>query len=113
MESHTLHSFVSGFCGITLSVSLIHTAVCTASSFFMAVYYSIVCVLIPYFCACYWFSGGSVLKKLPAVQEPQEMQVHFLGQEDPVEEGMATHSRILAWRIPWTAEPGGLQSMGS
>ena len=110
MESHTLHSFVSGFCGITLSVSLIHTAVCTASSFFMAVYYSIVCVLIPYFCACYWFSGGSVLKKLPAVRETR---VRSLGWEYPLENEMATHSRILAWRIPWTAEPGGLQSMGS
>ena len=41
------------------------------------------------------------------------MQVQFLGQEDPLEEGMATHSSILAWRIPWTEEPGGLQSMGS
>ena len=36
-----------------------------------------------------------------------------LGQEDPLEKGMATHSNILAWRIPWTEEPGGLQSMGS
>ena len=41
------------------------------------------------------------------------MQVRFLGQEDPLEEGMATHSSILAWRIPWTEEPGGLQSKGS
>ena len=41
------------------------------------------------------------------------MQVRFLGQEDPLEEGMATHSNILAWRIPWTEEPGGLQSIGS
>ena len=37
------------------------------------------------------------------------MQVQFLGQKDPLEEGMATHSSILAWRIPWTQEPGGLQ----
>ena len=37
----------------------------------------------------------------------------FLGQEDPLEEGMATHSSILAWEIPWTEEPGGLQSVGS
>ena len=37
----------------------------------------------------------------------------FLGWEDPLEEGMATHSGILAWKIPWTEEPGGLQSMGS
>ena len=41
----------------------------------------------------------------------QETWVQFLGQEDPLEEGMATHSSILAWRIPWTEEPGGLQSM--
>ena len=41
------------------------------------------------------------------------MQVRSLGQEDPLEEGMATHSSILAWRIPWTEEPGGLQSVGS
>ena len=40
------------------------------------------------------------------------MQVQFLGQEDPLEEGMATHSSILAWKIPWTEKPGGLQSMG-
>ena len=43
----------------------------------------------------------------------QEMHIQTLGQEDPLEEGMATHSRILAWRIPRTEEPGGLQSMGS
>ena len=46
------------------------------------------------------------------MQETQEIQVQFLGQEDPLEKGMATHSSILAWRIPWTEEPGGLQSMG-
>ena len=40
------------------------------------------------------------------------MQVRSLGREDPLEEGMATHSSILAWRIPWTVEPGGLQSTG-
>ena len=43
----------------------------------------------------------------------QETWVGTLGQEDPLEEKMATHSSILAWRIPWTEEPGGLQSMGS
>ena len=42
----------------------------------------------------------------------QETQVQSLGQEDPLEEEMATHSSILAWRIPWTEEPGRLQSMG-
>ena len=43
----------------------------------------------------------------------QETSVHSLGQEDPLEKRMATHSSIVAWRIPWTEEPGGLQSMGS
>ena len=43
----------------------------------------------------------------------QETQVRSLGQEDPREKGMATHSSILAWKIPWTEEPGRLQSMGS
>ena len=56
--------------------------------------------------------GGSVVKKSPAMQEPQEMWVQSLGWEDPLEKGMATHSSILAWRIPWTEEPGRLQSMG-
>ena len=46
-------------------------------------------------------------------QETQEMQVQSLGQEDLVEEQMATYSSILAWRIPWMEEPGGLQSMRS
>ena len=50
-----------------------------------------------------------MVKNLPALQETQ---VQSLGQEDPLEEEMATHSSILAWRIPWTEEPGGLQSMG-
>ena len=45
--------------------------------------------------------------------EIQETQVPSLGQEDPLEKGMATHSRILAWQIPWIEKPGGLQSMGS
>ena len=43
----------------------------------------------------------------------QETRVESLGQEEPLEKGMATHSSILAWRIPWTEEPGGLQSMES
>ena len=50
--------------------------------------------------------------KNPAMQEAQEMPVPFLYPEDPLEKGMATHSSILAWRIPWTEESGGLQSMG-
>ena len=47
------------------------------------------------------------------MQEAQEMWVWPLGQEDPLEEGMTTHSSILAWRIQWTEESGGLQSRGS
>ena len=50
------------------------------------------------------------IKCLPAMQETR---VRSLGGEDPLEEGMATHSSILAWRIPWTEGPGGLQPMGS
>ena len=46
------------------------------------------------------------------MHETQEMQVQSLGQEDPLEKEMTTHSSILAWEIPWTEEPGGLQSMG-
>ena len=46
------------------------------------------------------------------MQEIKEMWVWYLGREDPLEEEMATHSNILAWRIPWTEEPGGLQSIG-
>ena len=54
------------------------------------------------------FSSGSAVKNTPAIQE---MKVQFLIQEDPREKEMATHSIILAWEIPWTEEPGRLQSM--
>ena len=54
-----------------------------------------------------------MIKNLPAVQEMQETQVQSLGQEEPLEEGMAIHSSILAWEIPWTEEPGRLWSVGS
>ena len=54
-----------------------------------------------------------VVKNLPASAGDIRMQVLSLGREDPLEEGMATHSSILAWKIPWTEKPGGLQSMGS
>ena len=63
-----------------------------------------------------WLSPGllglvaQMIWNLPAMQETQ---VPSLGWEDPLEEGIATHSRILAWRISWTEEPGGLQFMGS
>ena len=52
---------------------------------------------------------AQLIKNLPAMQETW---VHSLGQEDPLEKGMATHSSIFARRIPWTEEPGGLQSVG-
>ena len=52
---------------------------------------------------------AQIVRNLPAVQETQ---VQSLGQEDPLEKGMATHSSILPWRIPWTGKPGRLQSMG-
>ena len=55
------------------------------------------------------FPGGSVVKNMPTKQETQAQSVVW---DDPLEEGMATHSRILAWRIPWTKEPGRLHSMG-
>ena len=51
------------------------------------------------------FPGGSAVKNLPAMQEPQETWVWSLGREDPLEEGMSTHSSIIAWRIPWTGNP--------
>ena len=51
-----------------------------------------------------------MVKNLPAMQETQ---VQSLGSEDPLEKGITTHSSILAWRIPWTEDPGGLHSMGS
>ena len=55
------------------------------------------------------FPGGSTVRNSPAVQETW---IQSQGQEDPLEKEMATHSNILAWRIPWTKEPGGLQSIG-
>ena len=59
---------------------------------------------------CWGFPGGSAVEKPPAMQETW---VWSLGWEDPLEEDMAIHSSILAWRIPWTEEPGGLQSLVS
>ena len=56
------------------------------------------------------FPGGLAVKNPPAMQETQ---VQSLGQEDPVEKEMATHSSILAWKTPWTEEPGGQESKGS
>ena len=59
---------------------------------------------------CLWASlVAQVVKNLPTMQETWLL---FLGQEDPLEEGMATHSSMLFWEIPWTENPGRLQSMG-
>ena len=66
-------------------------------------------ILAIYMCTA-GFPGGAVVKNPPEVQETQ---VQSLGWEDPLEKGMETHPGILAWRIPWTEEPGGLHSMGS
>ena len=49
-----------------------------------------------------------MVKNLPVMQDPHETRVPSLRWEDPLEEGMATHSSILAWRVPWTEEPGGI-----
>ena len=52
---------------------------------------------------------SQMVRNLPVMQETW---IQYQAQEDPLEKGMATHSSILSWRIPWTEEPGGLQSMG-
>ena len=56
-----------------------------------------------------WDLSPQMIKNLPAMLETR---VQSLGRDSPVKKGMATHSSLLAWRIPWTKEPGGLQSMG-
>ena len=75
------------------------------------------CVCAICFCHCPRSSrelaSGSVAKNQPASAEDTRETDLILGQEDPLEEEMATHSSILAWKIPWTEEPGRLQSMGS
>ena len=67
----------------------------------------LICILVIFYRS---FSGGSDSKESA---HNVEARVQSLDQEDPVEKGMATHSSTLAWEIPWTEEPGGLQSMGS
>ena len=59
------------------------------------------------------FWVAQMVKNMPAMHQTQETWIWSLGREDPLVEEMVTHSSILAWRIPWTEEPGGLQSMGS
>ena len=67
----------------------------------------------PSYCYDVGFPGGLTVENLPTTQQPQAIWDWSLGQEDPLEEVMVTHSSILTWRIPWTKEPDGLQSMGS
>ena len=62
---------------------------------------------------CVWKNCSiCLIYNTPTLQEMQETPVGSGGQEEPLEEGTATHSSILAWKIPWTEEPGGLQSIG-
>ena len=68
------------------------------------------CLLVLLMNILWSFPGGLEVKNPPAVQEMQETLVQSLSWEDPMEEGMATHSNNLAWRIPWIEEPGRLQS---
>ena len=66
-----------------------------------------------YPCKSHWgLPQCFVVKNQPAMSETQVTWVLSLGQEDPLDKGMASHSTIFAWRIPWTEESGGLQSMG-
>ena len=65
----------------------------------------------PYLIIDKFLPGRLAIKNLPAIQEIQETQVRSLGQEDPLEKEMATHSSIIAWKIPRTEEPGMLQLM--
>ena len=72
-----------------------------------------ICMPVKESIALYSFPGGTVVKNSPSVQEMQETQVQPLGQIDPLEKELATHSSFLAWKIPWTEEPGSLKSMES
>ena len=74
--------------------------------------FELVYVLVVYVELVYVFLGGSVVRELPASVGETGIWVQSLSWEDPLEEGMATHSSVLAWRIPWTEEPGELQSTG-
>ena len=66
-----------------------------------------------YFPSSMRFLGGSVVENPPEMQELQKTWAQSLSWEDLLDKGMAAHSSILAWRIPWTEEPGGLQSIRS
>ena len=99
-----------------------YTCVCHIHTYvYMYMYMSYMCMSYTFICHIYIHVyvyvhslGASITAQ--SVRNPpvvQETLVQFLSQEDPLEKEMATHSSILAWRIPWTEEPGGLHSMGS
>ena len=71
-----------------------------------------VCIYRVYIHIIWGFPGGASGKEPACQRTRHESQLQPLGQEDPLEEGMAAHASILAWRIPWTEDPGGLQSIG-
>ena len=85
------------------------TSICMAESLHFHQKLSQHCLLICYSFPDRAFLMSQKVKNLPAVWDTQ---VQPLGREDPLEKGMATHSSILAWRIPWTEDPEGLQSVG-
>ena len=76
--------------------------------------YIYTCTIYVYIYTCMYINGASfIAQSVKILSAMQETWVRFLGGEDPLEQEMATHSSILAWRIPGTEEPGGLQSTGS
>ena len=86
---------------------------------FNAFYYYIIYLAHPYFKGLFFinirsqgFLGGSTVENPPAMKKTKTPWVQSLGWEDPPEKGMATHSSMLAWRIPWTEELDGVQSVG-
>jgi len=102
-------SCIFNFSGTCFSYTIIHTQkyiyIFTNWTIWQVYIYIYMCV-----CVC---TGGSAVNNFPTMQETQETWVKSMGWEDPVEEGMATHSSILAWKIPWAEQPGRLQSIGS
>ena len=109
-ESHFCILFCQNVVSWSLVWKTLHYHWCCifirASSFFFVLSHVYLCHSI------LWIAGGSVIKNLPTVQEVQERWVLSLGWEDSLEEEMATHSSILAGKIPWTEENVRLQSMG-
>ena len=106
-----IHSFVNGHLGCFHALAIVYSAaVYSGVHVPLSVLVSLVCMPSSGVAGSFRASlTAQLVKSLPAVPE---MWVSFLGWEDPLEKEMTTHSSILAWRIPWTEEPGGLQFMG-